>query len=250
MAGFRFVGGTMRRLRFELSPDAQADEGTGSAWGHIVLWTDRRTGYDVLRDFLRSLQQCGRIRPGLALGLLQDLPYLTRVGFWRYVHNQLFWPSPARYELHVIAEQLPRRDNQITLSAEKDVFGLPLAAINWRVGQPDCRPFQAYMRRFDSFWKRHGLERIGDLRWLVNPDVSMISDLSRGSDISHPGGSTRMGTAEKSAVVDQNLRTFAVSNLWVSSTSVFPSGASSNPTLMLMLFTMRLGDHLVAIMEA
>jgi hypothetical protein len=30
----------------------------------------------------------------------------------------------------------------------------------------------------------------------------------------------------------------------VASTSVFPSGASANPTMMLMLFTLRLADHL------
>ena len=53
-----------------------------------------------------------------------------------------------------------------------------------------------------------------------------------------------MGSDGRSAVVDQNLRTFAISNLWISSTSVFPSGASANPTLMLMLFSMRLADHL------
>jgi len=44
----------------------------------------------------------------------------------------------------------------------------------------------------------------------------------------------------RTAVVDGNLRTFSIPNLWVCSTSVFPSGASANPTLMLMLFSARL----------
>jgi choline dehydrogenase-like flavoprotein len=69
-------------------------------------------------------------------------------------------------------------------------------------------------------------------------------DLSRGSDIFHPGGSTRMGRNPRTAVVDENLRTFAIKNLWVASTSVFPSGASANPTFMLILMTLRLADHL------
>jgi choline dehydrogenase-like flavoprotein len=56
-----------------------------------------------------------------------------------------------------------------------------------------------------------------------------------------------MGTDGRYAVVDDNLRTFAVPNLWVLSTSVFPSGGSANPTLMLMLFAMRLADKLVTI---
>ena len=64
------------------------------------------------------------------------------------------------------------------------------------------------------------------------------------TDVFHPGGTTCMGPSAPTAVVDGNLKTFAVSNLWVASTSTFPSGASANPTMMLMLFTLRLADHL------
>ena len=64
------------------------------------------------------------------------------------------------------------------------------------------------------------------------------------ADVYHPGGSTRMGTDRHTAVVDANFRSFAVENLWVMSTSAFPSGGGANPTLTLMLFAMRLADHL------
>jgi choline dehydrogenase-like flavoprotein len=60
----------------------------------------------------------------------------------------------------------------------------------------------------------------------------------------HPGGTTRMGLDATTAVVNRDLRTYAVPNLWVASTSVFPSGASANPTLMLMLLTSRLAERL------
>jgi choline dehydrogenase-like flavoprotein len=53
-----------------------------------------------------------------------------------------------------------------------------------------------------------------------------------------------MGNNGREAVVDSKLRTFSVPNLSVASTSVFPSGGSSNPTLMLMLLALRLGTHL------
>jgi choline dehydrogenase-like flavoprotein len=45
-------------------------------------------------------------------------------------------------------------------------------------------------------------------------------------------------------VVDRDLRVFAVPNLWICSTSTFPSGASANPTLTLMALALRLGDRL------
>jgi choline dehydrogenase-like flavoprotein len=53
-----------------------------------------------------------------------------------------------------------------------------------------------------------------------------------------------MGVDGRAAVVDSNLLSFEIGNLWIASTSVFPSGGGENPTLMLMLFTLRLGDHL------
>jgi choline dehydrogenase-like flavoprotein len=118
------------------------------------------------------------------------------------------------------------------------------AAIRWRIESSDYGVFSAYIRRFECFWKREGLGAIGDLEWLTCTDAPSISELSHGGDVYDSGGSTRMGTDGRSAVVDQNLRAFAVSNLWLSSTSIFPSGASANPTLTLMLFTARLADHL------
>jgi choline dehydrogenase-like flavoprotein len=244
MAGIRFTGTTMRSLRFELSPSAQASEGVTSAFGHISFRAEKSTGFDKLRDFLGSLQRSGQIHPILAVRVLQDLPYLAKAGLWRYVHKQLYWPVPARYELHVVAEQRPRPDNYIKLATETDAFNLPLAAIKWRIESSDCSVFSAYIRRFERFWERQGLATIGDLEWVARPEALSVDEISRGGDIYHPGGSTRMGTDGRSAVVDQNLQTFAVSNLWVSSTSVFPSGGSANPTLTLMLFTLRLADHL------
>lgn len=247
MAALRFTGKTMRSLRFELSTSAQASGRVPSAFGHISFQAERPTGFDELRDFLRSLQRSGRIDPSLGARLLRDIPYLARVGLWRYVHKQLLWPRPARYELHVAAEQRPWHYNCITLASDVDVFGLPLAAIKWRIESADYGVFSAFIRLFDRFWKRHGLGKVGDLEWLVHSDEVSGTGISNTGDVYHPGGSTRMGTEAHSAVVDSDLRTFAISNLWVSSTSVFPSGASANPTLMLMLFTMRLADHLVRV---
>jgi choline dehydrogenase-like flavoprotein len=240
LAGIRFTGRTMRTLRFELSPSAQATEGVTSTFGHISFQTEEASGFNELRAFLRDVQRAGHINLGRAVRVLRDLPYLGKSAFWRCAYGQLYWPAPSRYELHVVAEQGPRQENQISLASDADVFGLPLAAIRWRIGSSDGDAILAYIRRFKCFWSRQGLTTLGELEWLSTREIS------HGGDIFHPGGTTRMGVDRRSAVVDQNLRSFAVPNLWVSSTSVFPSGASANPTLMLMLFTMRLADHLAA----
>jgi choline dehydrogenase-like flavoprotein len=126
---------------------------------------------------------------------------------------------------------------------------MPLAAIDWRLRETERATFMSYMRRFDAYWRRHGLERLAAIEWRAEPKAVDANFLSRveGGDVFHPAGSTRMGTSAKNAVVDKNLRAFALPNLWVASTSVFPALGSANPTLTLMLLCLRLGDHLASI---
>ena len=57
-------------------------------------------------------------------------------------------------------------------------------------------------------------------------------------------GSTRMADSARDGCVDANLRYHDLENLFVLSTSVFPSASSANPTLTLAALALRLGDHL------
>ena len=50
--------------------------------------------------------------------------------------------------------------------------------------------------------------------------------------------------------VDSTLRYHDLENLYVLSTSVFPSASSANPTLTLAALALRLGDHLAPAVPA
>ena len=245
LAAFRFVGGTMRSLRFELSPRAQKAAAVASGFAHIGIRTTEATGFEALRRLLRNLQLRGRIDPRLVLEITRDFPFIARAAFWRYLRHQLYWPASASPELHVVAEQLPHPDNRITLSATHDMLGVPIPTIDWQIRPTEHRVFAAFKERFSAYWNRHSLDGVGSLSWSEESPVLPLKDDEELS-IFHPGGSTRMGSDRRLAVVDHDLRLFAVRNLWVASTSVFPSGASANPTLMLMLFARRLGHRLAA----
>jgi FkbM family methyltransferase len=246
LAGFRFCGNTMRSLRFELSPQAQAQGRTGSGYAHISFRTDGSSGFDALRETLRSLQKDGHLNFMAATQVLKDFPYLTKAAYWRFGRQQLLWPPKALHELHIVTEQLPRASSRIALASETDALGCPMAMIDWQVEAFDCNAVRLFAQRFDSFWKRRGLDRMGRLEWAMNLDTYEPCVEKNAADTYHPGGTTRMGDAPRSSVVDRNLSVFAVSNLSVASTSTFPSGPSANPTMMLMLFTLRLADHLSA----
>jgi len=243
LAGFRFERDTMRSMRFELQPAAQAAERIGSAYAHVHVAAGIYSGYDALRDMMRAVQARSTFDRKAMLTALRDAPYLLRLAWWRYGLGLLRWPTPARYTLELTAEQLPHEANRIALSDTQDRFGVPMAAIDWRVREQDLAPFRVFRRLFDAFWSRRDLARIGSLHW-----ADFLGDSpafrKRLGDVLHPGGTTRMGRDRASAVVDRDLRVFAVPNLWICSTSTFPSGASANPTLTLMALALRLGDRL------
>jgi len=60
----------------------------------------------------------------------------------------------------------------------------------------------------------------------------------------HASGTTRMGATPEEGVVDGDLRVHGMDNLYICSTSVFPSVGAVNPTLTLVALAFRLADHL------
>jgi len=158
----------------------------------------------------------------------------------------LFWSRDATFNLHVAIEQVPYFGNRISLSAERDALGAPMVVIDWRQRETELETFKSYLRHFVLFWRNSGLENIARLKLFAVPDQldeKLLLSL-RAGDVYHPAGSTRMGTNSREAVVDSDLRVFGLPNLWVASTSTFPSLGTANPTLTLMLLTLRLGEHL------
>jgi choline dehydrogenase-like flavoprotein len=245
--GQRFAGSTMRSTRLELTASAQARDKVACAYGHVSMQTSSTSGFAMLREFLQSRQKAGgRIDPRLLKKFISQIPYFSAVGFWRFYHKRLYWSHDAIFRLHVVVEQVPYLGNRISLSAKRDALGVPMVAIDWRQRETELQTFRSYLSHFVSFWRKSGLENIARLKLFSAPgglDENMLLNLCAG-DVYHPAGSTRMGTNSREAVVDSDLRVFSLPNLWVASTSTFPSLGTANPTLTLMLLTLRLGDHL------
>jgi choline dehydrogenase-like flavoprotein len=247
--GYRFVGRTMRGTRLELTPEAQTADRVASAYAHVAVETEPGSGLSLIRDFLLSRQRRASA-PDLPLlmQLLGQVPDLAKMAFWRARHRQLYWSEKAKLRLHVVIEQVPHSANRIQLSQHRDILGMRVATIDWCPRDTESATLTSYMNRLAAFWQRYRMDRLGAIRWVAGSDAINANFLSHveAGDIFHPAGSTRMGTSGTDAVVDNNLRTFALRNLWVASTSVFPALGSANPTLTLMLLSLRLGDYLAA----
>lgn len=246
MAGYRWEGSTMRSLRFEFAPAAQIKAGAPSSFGHIAIESMGVTPLDALRDAFRGYQKAGRVKLNGAPTLFKDVGYLLRAGLWRMKDKRLLWPSGAKCTFHIVTEQLPQERNNISLSDMRDYYGVPRARIDWNVCPSDTTAIREYARRFDGYWRRTAWCHTGDLHWRISldDDDRGVSLLDAVTDIYHPGGTTRMGTNAKDAVVDRNLTVFAIPNVSVASASVFPAGPSANPSLTLMALSLRLAKQL------
>ena len=61
----------------------------------------------------------------------------------------------------------------------------------------------------------------------------------------HPGGTTRMSASKDDGVVDKNLRSHFVDNLYICSSSTFPTIGCEPPTYTISALAIRLSEHLI-----
>jgi choline dehydrogenase-like flavoprotein len=81
-----------------------------------------------------------------------------------------------------------------------------------------------------EYW--HAREKLADT----------IMNLSK--DGVHQNGTTRIADCPERGVVDRNLKLWGCKNVFVCSSSVFPTSSQANPTFLLGAFAARLADYL------
>ena len=84
----------------------------------------------------------------------------------------------------------------------------------------------------------------GSLEYWFEPGElsAAIREMSR--DGIHQVGTTRIGADPERGVVDENLRVWGTANLFVCSSSAFPTSGQANPTFFLGAVALRLAHHL------
>jgi choline dehydrogenase-like flavoprotein len=153
-------------------------------------------------------------------------------------------------DLNVCWEQLPSRDSRLTLADSRDVFGNRQVRVEWKLSRQDEETYNAAVaatrKRLEdagyvlSRWEK--LFHIEDRASWARRDRNGRPNLVPGD---HPMGGTRMSLEPRDGVVNPDCRLHAVSNLYVSSSSNWPSGGWANPMLTIVAMALRLAVHLV-----
>ena len=138
--------------------------------------------------------------------------------------------APSQFFLFSQCEQLPDPLNRVMLSDKLDSSGIPRAKISLNYSS-----YSTSAR--DSIKKMHTMifEKVG---------VRFTSYVYGPVGADHIMGTTRMGTNPKTSVVDADLKCHDHDNLYITSSSVFPTSGTSNPTLTIAALSLRLADHL------
>jgi choline dehydrogenase-like flavoprotein len=148
--------------------------------------------------------------------------------------------GPARrWRMRAAFETGFRYDNRVMLSDERDRLGRRRVRIEWRIGEADVENMRHVTHLFDQAVRQAGVGHLE--RAFPDAPAAWRQALEAGK---HHMGTTRMHVASRHGVVDENSRVHGTSNLFVTGSSVFPSGGYANPTLTIVALAARLGDHL------
>jgi choline dehydrogenase-like flavoprotein len=248
--GFRFGDkGSMRNIRFELSPRTAVRKTLPPSFTHIGFEIVTSGGFDALREFLQHLQR--RRPPPLRVmfDLAINTPWLLRAIWWRFINKRLLFPENSKLIVHAVVEQIPSKTNYIRLSdVRTDQFGVPLAEIVWSVTDDDKRNVIETAKLFRKTWESTSFAKMGTWKFFDTHEIWESIESSEG--IFHPTGSTRMGLDPTNGVVDRDLNLFGMPNVQLLATSVLPTGGGANPTMMLFLLAMRCIDQNCKLLKA
>jgi choline dehydrogenase-like flavoprotein len=169
---------------------------------------------------------------GFSLQCIAPLPivfaeHVAAQGHWgetlrEYMRDYVHWAT-----FGALCEFLPLPENRVTLADETDGHGLPVANFHYSMGDNDHALVRAATSKMEEMHEAAGA------------DEAITIDR-----YAHLIGGCRMAETEREGVVDGNLRSFAVPNLFIVDGSVCPTQGSANPALTIMALAARAADYL------
>lgn len=222
---------------FALSAERQRRDGLLNC----AAWPFEMLSHDDPLSAATRLVAGPRTRPLRDAGLVLSQPgLLLRALQARVVADQRIRRRVERIGFLVASEQCPNPDSRITLGERLDPQGLPVARIDWRIGEREAESQAVLARTIADEFQRLRLPEAQLAGWVRERRPSDATFV----DGCHPSGATRMATSPREGVVDENCQVHGVRGLYVAGSSVFPTGGHANPTLMIVALAIRLAHHL------
>jgi len=153
----------------------------------------------------------------------------------------VFVPSAANvYVLNYHGEHLPHHSSHVAPTSQRDALGVPRLRTHLRFEGSDIRGVLRTLGHFDGYLRHHRLGRLEHL-YPRDPVAAIGQQLFGGY---HQAGTTRMSAHPGEGVLDRDLAVHGFDDLFVASSSAFVTSSQANSTFMIVVFALRLADHL------
>ncbi len=151
-----------------------------------------------------------------------------------------FVPSAVNsYPLLYHGEHLPNRESRVELTEEQDALGMPRLSTHLRLDDDEVDHAIHAHRCLDDHLRANGT---GHLEYLYEDARAAVRRQFFGGY--HQAGTTRMSASPEDGVVAPDLAVHGFSDLFVASSSTFVTSGQANSTFMIVVFALRLADHL------
>ncbi len=184
---------------------------------------------DPKRDFARgfAIQTVGPLPIAFAKQMM------AAKGSWGWGLRRVMMDYNHWAALGLLGEILPWEENRVTLSEEKDQFGLRVAHVTFNLHDNDKKLIEFGKNKVMEVMRAAGAEEV-----------------VQESRYAHLVGAARMGKDPASSVVDGFCRSHDIANLFVCDGSVMPTQGSANPGLTIQALAARTADYLISQGEA
>ena len=201
------------------------------------------SGIEISKRIYRAIRgrEPAGIRLSDAVRFLTRSPEVASAAYRILFRHRSYIQPRAPLYLGSTIEQEPNFHSRIVLDSKLDALGMPRAILDWRLTPLVHKTLLTFAQKVRFEFERTGLGRVDLYPWLFEQDGQWIEKVQ---DNFHHMGATRMHLDPRRGVVDADCRVHGVKNLYLGSSSVFPTGGHSNPTFTILLLCFRLADQL------
>lgn len=181
----------------------------------------------------RSLFSTGKIKFNDIWSLISDIVDM----FLKKIQN--VFNKHKSFSIVVHLEQFPHEGNSISFDENSNLV------LKWQLKDSDIKNFKDTLNEITNIFNKRNESKIIIHKDFIGDDVSMVRYLSENLfGIGHHMGSTKMGLNKKTSVCDLDFKVHEISNLYLNTSSIFPTGGIANPTLTLLALSSMLAEKL------
>ncbi|HEY3897452.1 MAG TPA: GMC family oxidoreductase [Chthoniobacter sp.] len=180
---------------------------------------------DPKRDFARGfgIQTVGPLP--MAFGKQM----MAAIGAWGWGLRRVMMDYNHWATFGLLGEILPWPENRVSISTERDQFGIPVAHVTFGLREND--------EKLIAFAKKKTAEVMS---------AAGAEEVVQESRYAHLVGAARMGADPATSVVDAFGRSHDIANLFVCDGSILPTQGAANPGLTIQALAARTADYLVS----